>query len=153
MSDTSRVAPGEISPLNCIQELVERDEFYPWRVMVVCMMLNQTHGRQVRPLFGRFFELWPRPSDFLMADGERVRELIAPLGFRNRRFLSLRRMTENYVANVPYEQCYGIGKYGRDAIALFVHGRTDVAPFDTWLQPYLAWRIAGGPRVRWGECA
>lgn len=153
MHDTSCVAPGAVvtSPLNCIQELVERDEHYPWRVMTVCVMLNQTHGRQVRPMFGRFFELWPRPIDFVMADGDQVRGLIAPLGFKNRRFLTLLRMTEDYLRNVPYEQCYGIGKYARDAIALFVHGRTDVEPFDTWLEPYLKWRLAGGPRLLWGH--
>lgn len=139
-----------ISPYRCIQELVERDELYPWRVMVVCKLLNQTHGRQVRPMIHDFFLLWPTPRKLLDEVDGSIEAFIRPLGFANRRTTALRRMSREYLDGTPPERCYGVGQYCRDALAIFVHGRTDVEPTDTWLKPYLEWRKHGGPRVKWG---
>jgi adenine-specific DNA glycosylase len=123
--------------------------------MVTCILLNQTHGRQVRPLIHEFFCRYPDPQTLSSIDSaQRIEELtnfVRPLGLHNRRAVSLIRNAIDYCAGKPFERCRGIGQYGRDAIAIFVHGRTDVKPTDTWLKPYLEWRLAGGERLRWGE--
>jgi hypothetical protein len=141
-----------ISPLNCIQELIPRDRHYPWRVMVTCALLNQTHGRQVRPIIVKFWSLLPDPLSVLHVHKHietAVRDLIRPLGFGTKRWTTIQRMTTDYVLGTLPEKCFGCGKYCRDAVALFVHGRTDVQPDDTWLRPYLEWRLSGGPRLEW----
>lgn len=143
-----------VSPLRCLQELAPIDGHYPWRVMIVCILLNQTHGRQVRPMIDEFWSLVPGPGEMLTmcADkAELVRDLIRPLGFANRRMNALYRNASDYLDGLPLESCFGIGQYGRDAIDIFVHGRTDVRPTDKWLVPYLEWRRAGGKPVQWNS--
>lgn len=142
----------DTSPLNCLQELAPKGEHYPWRVMVTCILLNQTHGRQVRPIFDRVWDLLPTPESVLSMSVDRsaqLQDLLRPLGFVNRRTHAIYRNAFDYTRGVPWHKCYGIGKYGRDALDIFVHGRTDVEPTDTWLKPYLEWRRNGGPCVNW----
>lgn len=137
----------------CIQELCPRDHHYPWRVMVTCILLNQTHGRQVRPIMDRLWKLLPTPQALLTASADQTSELnqlLRPLGFLNRRSSTLLRMTRDYLDGKDPHHCYGIGKYASDALDLFVYGQTDVKPTDQWLEPYLQWRRDGGPRVNWG---
>jgi hypothetical protein len=73
------------------------------------------------------------------------------LGFVNKRMNALTRNALDYGCEVPLHNCYFIGKYGRDAIDLFVYGRIDVKPDDKWLLPYLEWRKSGGSPVAWGK--
>ena len=120
-----------------MQERVARDEFYGWRVLVCCALLNRTGRAQVRPMFERLFEACPVPLAMLTADLE---ELLKPLGLQNRRAELLRRLTLDYVAGRPYAECHGVGQYALDAVAIFVEGRTDVRPADHFLKPYLTWR-------------
>lgn len=139
-----------ISPLNTIQELVCKDLHYPWRVLVVCTFLNQTHGRGVRPMIVEFFRRVPGPEQMMGIDKSQIDDLLRPLGFHNRRFLTLVRMTRDYLAGLDYRSMYGVGPYALDAIDLYVHGNTNgLDPKDTWLKPYLDWRRAGGPAVEW----
>lgn len=140
-----------VSPLRTIQELVPKDMHYPWRVMVTCSLLNQTHGRGVRPMIDKFFETWPDPDTFMRAALDQVYTLIQPLGFGNRRTSGLKRMTQDYRMLKRWQECYGVGPYALDALDLFAIGKTNVRPADTWLVPYLAWREAGGPQVFWDK--
>lgn len=140
------------SPLNTIQELVGRDLHYPWRVLVVCTLLNQTHGRGVRPMIDEFFKIVPTPDAMMHVEKEAIDHLLRPLGFHNRRYVTLCRMTRDYLNGRQYREMYGVGPYALDSIDLFVHGRTDALnPKDTWLRPYLTWRRAGGHAVQWDK--
>ena len=38
------------SPFNTVQEQQAGKPREPWRILVVCALLNRTHGRQVRPM-------------------------------------------------------------------------------------------------------
>ena len=141
-----------ISPINCIQETLPFGQHYPWRVMVSCVLLNRTQRNQVRPILDKVWEMLPTPDALLhMTDKQEndLHVLLAPLGLINRRYDILIRMTIDYLEGKELHKCFGLGKYGRDAVDLFVLGRTDVHPHDTWLKPYLKWRLAGGPPVQW----
>lgn len=128
------------SPYGLVQERVRRDDgLYPWRVIVLCCLMNQTHARQVRPILLPLFELWPEPSAMAVA-GPHLEDLIRPLGFRNRRANALRRMSAEYADGVPPNRCYGVGDYAKDAIEVFCHDRTDVQPNDGFLAKYVQWR-------------
>lgn len=139
-----------ISPLNTIQELVDRDKHYPWRVLVVCTLLNQTHGRGVRPMVDEFFSRTPNPQNMLLTPHDDVIDLLRPLGFYNRRYRTLMLMTQDYMRGMPLDRLHGVGPYARDAIMLFVEGKLDeLRSHDTWLRPYREWRLAGGAAVEW----
>lgn len=120
-----------------MQERVGRDEHYPWKVMVLCALLNRTGRKQVRPMFERLFEACPDPEAMLRADLE---GLLRPLGLQNRRAELLRRLTRDHLAGRPAAECHGVGRYALDALAIFVEGRRDVRPADHFLKPYLRWR-------------
>jgi hypothetical protein len=124
--------------------------------MVTCILLNQTHGRQVRPMIDDFWRMVPDPRTLLALPTEeraKLRALLQPLGFVNKRMHALQRNAMDYVASVPLHECYGMGRYGQDAIDIFVLGMTNVKPTDKWLQPYLEWRKSGGGRVQWRHLA
>lgn len=140
-----------ISPLALVQERVERDHHYPWRVLVCCALLNRTHGRQVRPMFQQLFRLCPTPLAMRVVETELLVELIRPLGLYNRRAAALKRLTCDYMAGKPPEQCHGVGQYALDAWAIFVEGRVDLDPADHYLKPYLEWRKQHGYNTQWAR--
>lgn len=83
-----------------------------------------------------------------------LRALLQPLGFVNKRMNTLVRNASDYVALKSLKECYGMGKYGRDSIDIFVCGLVNhVRPDDKWLLPYLEWRRSGGSPVAWGKSA
>lgn len=34
---------------------------HPWRILVVCILLNRAQGKQARPVLDKFFYHWPGP--------------------------------------------------------------------------------------------
>lgn len=141
------MAVETISPYNLIQEWVDRDKHYPWRVLVTCTLLTRTHGRVVRNVIEVLFQRCPSPRDMLEQD---ITDILQPLGLKNMRSKRLREITTDYLNKVPFDQMRGLGQYAHDALKLFCWGQTEgVSPNDTWLTPYLEWRRQGGRAVTW----
>lgn len=140
-----------VSPIGLVQERVERDCHYPWRVLVCCALLNRTTGAQVRAMFEAFFRACPTPAALLLADDGVLLPMLQPLGLYNRRLSLLRRLTRDYRDGKPPEECHGVGQYALDAWAIFVEGRTDLEPADHMLKPYLEWRKANGYNTQWAR--
>lgn len=104
----------------------------PWRVLVVCMLLNQTGYQQVDKVVDRFFDRYPDPQSLadLAEDDKELLELIAPIGFKLRRASRLVRMSRDFMTVADrygddYERYepinfHGIGNYGDSAWKLFV---------------------------------
>lgn len=138
-----------MSPLRLVQERVSHDLHYPWRVIACCALLQRTQGAQVRPMLVELFRgVWPAPEAVLRVS---ARDLLEPLGLFNRREQMIRRMTWDYLSGAQPEDCFGVGAYGRDAVALFVHG-VSLSPgivTDRWLKPYAEWRRGGGKAPEW----
>lgn len=142
------------SPYCLMQEFVERDIHYPWRVLVACLLLNRTHGRVARPAIERLFEAFPTPlhipeSENETALVEKLHGILQPLGFKTMRTNRLMQMTHDYLRKFPFGDMRGVGEYALDSIAIFCWGRTDLEPTDQWLRPYLMWRNQGGPAPQW----
>ena len=83
----------EISPLNLLQERFREE---PWKMVVLCIMLNQTHYKQVDRVRDKFFEEWPSPEDAAYANKDKMREILRPLGFYNRRRKSIMQFIKEY---------------------------------------------------------
>lgn len=134
--------PMQLSPQALCQELVRDD---PWRVLVVVLMLNQTTGTQVRRVFPEFFQRWPTPRDLLQADESEVKDVIRSLGFQNRRYERIRRMTEGFVGEwEDVRDLHGVGKYAADSWEIFVEGRIPDGLEDKELVKYSAWACGLG---------
>lgn len=108
----------------------------PWKMTVVCILLNRTTGRQVKRVLPLLFERYPSARAMAKADIKQLTVLISGLGLENIRALRLKAMSALWGTR-PLNQLPGIGKYAMDSYAIFVEGRTDVRPSDKMLQKYL----------------
>ena len=124
------------SPHGLIQEVLWPDE---WKILMSCLMLNQTTRKQVDKVIWDFFDKWPKPDAFLTSSHEEISSILRPLGFYNRRPRAMRRFTEEYLRlswSEPIE-LYGIGKYANDAWRIFCKGDwQSVVPEDHALNKY-----------------
>jgi endonuclease III len=129
----------EKSPFNLLQEI-----YYPdaWKILVVCMFLNQTGRKQVDMVRDEFFEKYPNASKCVMADYDEMVRILTPMGFQNKRSSAIIRMSREYM-NMKWEKAsdlYGIGKYANDSYEIFINHNLDVEPDDHILNKYLPWR-------------
>ena len=126
------------SPYLLLQEIYNE---HPWRVLVCCIMLNCTSRKQVDQVRERFFKKYPGPLEADRADSDEMAELIAPLGFRNRRTDTIKRFSSDWLTLDWHEpkELYGIGKYAQDSWDIFYKGDLQVEPTDGVLGKYLDW--------------
>lgn len=126
------------SPYLLLQEIYNE---HPWRVLVCCIMLNCTSRKQVDRVRDEFFRKYPGPSEAEKADPDEMAELLAHLGFKNRRANTIRRFSSDWLTLDWQEpkELYGIGKYAQDSWDIFYKGDLLVEPTDGVLAKYLAW--------------
>ncbi len=88
-----------------------------------------------------FFRRYSDPASAENADPNEMAELLAPLGFRNRRTNTIRRFSSDWLTLNWQEpsELYGIGKYAQDSWDIFYKGDLTVEPTDGVLGKYLAW--------------
>ena len=121
-----------IRPL--LQEIYQSDD---WKMLVCCMLLNQTNRKQVDTVRDMLFTTYPTAKDMAKARKEILVEIPRPLGLYNRRANSLIKMSEGYVKGLPADELYGIGQYALDSWEIFQCGNYDIKPTDKVLQEYL----------------
>lgn len=126
------------SPYSLLQEIYNE---HPWRMLVCCIMLNCTSRKQVDRVREEFFSKYPDAVDAELADPIEMAELIALLGFKNKRTNTIKRFSNDWMTlewSEPSE-LYGIGKYGQDSWEIFQKGNLAVSPNDGVLNTYLDW--------------
>ncbi len=126
------------SPYLLLQEIYNE---YPWRILICCIMLNCTSRKQVDQVRDQFFRLYPDADSARNADPNEMAEVIALLGFKNRRAKTIIQFSNDWITREWREpiELYGIGKYGQDSWEIFQKGNLDVEPTDGVLKKYLAW--------------
>ena len=126
-----------------LQELYVDD---PWKVLVVCLMLNCTRRAQVDCIIDDFFRTWPTAPRFLEADDDAVKVAIKSLGFCNRRTNALKRMSAAYVAGgwTDIREVPGVGEYAARAYEMFILSKMgDVEPKDHALSKFWRYVVKG----------
>jgi methyl-CpG-binding domain protein 4 len=119
-----------------IQQEFQHD---PFKLLIGCIMLNQTSNKNVRQVIYDFFDRWPTPNSILEANEDDIREAIRPLGFYNVRTNRIIRFSHDYI-NKKFNRAselYGIGKYAEDSYEIFINGNLNVEPTDKILIRYL----------------
>ncbi|MCL7027697.1 hypothetical protein MKW94_013165 [Papaver nudicaule] len=124
-----------------------QEEHYedPWRVMIICILLNRTSGDQVKEVLPDFFKLCPDAKTTLEVAAEDIERTIQWLGIHKKRTETIKRFSSEYLADdwthIPHLP--GIGKYAADAYAIFCTGKwNQVQPTDHMLNKY--WDFLGG---------
>mgnify|MGYP003657283686 CR=1 FL=1 len=137
----------ETSPYNTRQEQYRDD---PWKMLMICFMLNQTSHKQVDQIRDAFFNRFPNPESLTAASESEIAEMIRPLGFYNRRAKSWKLFSEQWIAAVdkfggtdisPEElsKMRGIGKYALDSWKVFQLYDYDIEVDDHVLNWYVDW--------------
>lgn len=128
------------SPYGLIQEDLWPDK---WKILLSCMFLNCTTRKQAEKILPILFKKWPHPQDLMSCDIEELRSIIKPLGFANRRSISIVRMSKSFLFDdwKDPRDLPGIGEYAGSAYDIFCKGVLgDSPPKDKALVKYYYWR-------------
>ncbi|KAJ6852434.1 methyl-CpG-binding domain protein 4-like protein [Iris pallida] len=124
------------SPFGLLQE---KHYFDPWRVLLICMLLNITTSRQVKGVLENLFARCPTAEALLDIQEEELQRMLKPLGLQNKRARAIKIFTQQYLGTewTHVSQLYGVGKYAADAYAIFCVGKPEeVIPQDNKLVDY-----------------
>ncbi|KAK4844425.1 hypothetical protein QYF36_020124 [Acer negundo] len=119
--------------------LQENQVHDPWRVLVICMLLNITSGKQARRVITKLFRLCPDAKTATEVPAEEIEKVIQTLGLQKKRSMMIQRMSQEYLREdwTHVTQLHGIGKYAADAYAIFCTGNWEqVHPKDHKLTKY-----------------
>ncbi|KAF4381606.1 hypothetical protein F8388_021234 [Cannabis sativa] len=111
----------------------------PWRVLVICMLLNRTTGIQAKQVISDLFNLCPNAKVASEVSSGEIEKIIQPLGLFRKRAVMIKRFSQEYLEEgwTHVTQLHGIGKYAADAYAIFCTGKWDlVKPADHMLNYY-----------------
>lgn len=125
------------------QLIQERYCHDPWKMLVGCIMLNQTNNIQVWRVVDNFFNRFPTPQSVSTESFDEIREITRSLGFYNRRANQIIRFSDDWLNKSwnKVTELYGIGKYASDSYEIFVNGNRNVDPSDKVLLKYLNNRL------------
>jgi methyl-CpG-binding domain protein 4 len=126
------------SPYVYRQEMYRED---PWKMLIVCMMLNQTSYKQVDRVRHEFFSRFDSPERLIKASDDEIIDIIRPLGFYNRRAKQWKKFSLAWMEwdGVNINDLPGVGKYASDSWKIFQEGVYDIEVEDKELKKYLQW--------------
>lgn len=109
------------SPYGLIQEDLWPDA---WRILVACMLLNCTTRAAMEKVLPRLFAKYLDAHAMAAADHGELAQVIARLGFGNRRAGNLIKMSQYYLGSnwKHVKELPGIGDYAAAAWEIFVRG-------------------------------
>ena len=129
--------PLIFSPHNFVQEPFQTDV---WKILVCCILLNQTTHVQVRKIIPVLFSRYPDHFKMARANRKKLVEIIKAAGFYNIRAKNLINMSKSF-DKMEVNDLPGVGKYAHDAYRLFHLKDTSVQPLDKELIRYKAWLL------------
>jgi len=110
----------------------------PWKMVVCCILLNQTTNQQVRKVLDPLFELIPDPQSCSEVDPSKIAEIIRPTGFYNIKAERMKKMSKKWIDGFDHpKDLPGVGKYALESWDIFVEGKTNFVPSDKKLKMYL----------------
>lgn len=118
--------------MQLLQEKYDNND--PWRILLICILLNRTQGKTAGPIIKRFFEQWPTAEDLLVTGNQtQITAIIGSLGLGRVRASYIMRLTEMYISSKGHVNpiCLpGVGDYAYDAYKMFVLHKYDFIPKD-----------------------
>lgn len=123
-----------------MREILIQEEYTndPWKMLVCCILLNQTNNKQVRPILSSLFEFIPNPQSAISCDKESLAAIIKTTGFQNIKASRIVKLSQQWeegfkcVSELP-----GIGQYGLDSWNIFIEGDLTITARDKKLKAYL----------------
>lgn len=110
-----------------------------WKMMVACILLNQTNNKQVRPILDNLFSLIPGPEKAISTRPEDIAEIIKSTGFQNVKAERIIKLSRKWIDGfIDPSELPGIGKYGKDSWEIFVNQNHRIDTQDKKLKMYLS---------------
>lgn len=122
-----------------MERLIQEDYVdNPWKMTVICILLNQTTNQQVRKILNPLFDLIESPEKCSSLDVSEIYPIIRGTGFGNVKAKRIVSMSQKWIGGFKsVEDLPGIGKYGKESWDIFVNCKTDFVPTDKKLRMYL----------------
>ena len=143
--------------VDLIQERYAEED--PWRMLVVCQLLNMTQRSQVEPLLDELFSRWPDAHAMAGASLVELKKFIRPLGNAQTKAARIVQMSfewwreetecdeEEWPPSADFVAgLYGCGPYAVDSYNYFVIG--DTSRFDSKDSKLAMWRQSKGLSCR-----
>ena len=127
------------------REVLIQEEYLdnPWKMLVCCILLNQTNNKQVRPILGAVFDLIPDYQSAIDCRRESIAAVIKTTGFYNVKAGSIKRMSKQWPEfcdkknGMKVTDLSGIGIYAKESWDIFVNNDLTIVPTDKKLRAYL----------------
>lgn len=121
------------------EKLIQEDYVNdPWKMMVSCILLNQTSNKQVRPILDSLFRLIPDPFSCALVTEEDIATLIKTTGFQNIKARRIKKMASAWITGFSSpSELPGIGKYGVDSWDIFINRKIPGNVTDKKLLSYI----------------
>ena len=134
-----------------LQDIYAHD---PWKVLVCCVMLNNSNRTSVDKVRHEFFLCYGNPFEIEQSDKDEMADVLRPTGLQNVKANRIIDMSQAYSLLSPGEiddavqtmTMPGVGEYARDSWNIFVNKDLCVEPDDKELRRYLEGHY-GGPGV------
>ena len=122
-----------------IERLIQEDYLEdPWKMLVCCILLNQTTNQQVRKVLSPLFEVIPNPALAWSLNPEILQEIIRSPGFSRIKSERIQRLSQKWIQGFESVlELPGVGKYASDSWEIFINNNLDVNPTDKKLLLYL----------------
>lgn len=123
-----------------MREILIQEEYTSdsWKMMVCCILLNQTNNKQVRPILNSLFNFIPNPQFAIACDKEKLAEMIKTTGFQNVKASRIVKLSEKWIEGFEcVTDLPGIGKYGLDSWNIFIREDLTITTRDKKLKAYL----------------
>lgn len=133
-----------VSPYGLIQETLWPDG---WKILVACILLNLTTRRAMEKILPNVFRRYPTAEAMAAADFDELSQMVAPLGFRNRRAKNLIDMSRRFLTSNwdDPRDLPGVGEYAGTAWDIFVKKKMPAeCPKDGALKKYYNWMVKHG---------
>ena len=110
----------------------------PWKMVVACILLNQTTNQQVRKILYDLFIYIPDPESASVSDPEMIAQIIKSTGFQNVKASRIIKLSQKWIQGFDHpKELPGVGKYALESWEIFVNKKTDFTPSDKKLKMYL----------------
>jgi endonuclease III len=122
------------------REILIQEEYVgdPWKMLVCCILLNQTNNKQVRPILKDLFCLIPNPHSASSCDPEQIASIIKTTGFQNIKASRIIKLSQKWIEGYDdVKSLPGIGQYGKDSWEIFINGNLSIQTRDKKLLAYL----------------
>ena len=122
------------------REILIQEEYLedPWKMLVCCILLNQTNNKQVRPVLSDLFNYIPNPELASIADPLEISSIIKKTGFQNVKANRIIKLSNKWIDGFKdVSDLPGVGQYGKDSWEIFINRNLAINPTDKKLSAYL----------------